>query len=329
MAVTPNQIVTAMELPDSRLLWLYSKHIQPAVASGNKATYHSCCHCINKRGRHNTSDVHKSSISIAHLFKERDHDEDKIKDLKEFLANLPEELPFFPLINQATCGYNREEIMDVDVPANDHYECRFCLARASRENETRQLTQTIERQTSPINTSLDCEQLGILYQYSDTRKPLHFDRSEPSVFMEKIIPGMIESNSHFTFEASNEWSEEYSFLQKDQPEIEKEERQPIIIELNQKMKAQDQTIKKMSEALENLKKENLSLQMKYDHMRLNPLHIVNMDLKSIDLPIDHCKKRPPKVSLPLLKKKKPEVNSTDDLSRRITEMIKVHNSKKY
>ena len=294
--------VTAMELSDTRLLWYYTKYIHPVVASGNKATYHSCCHSINKRGRHNTSDVHKESISIAHLFKKRKNDEDKIKDLKQFLANLPEEKSCFPLTNKATCGYTIEEILDAEV---------------SVKGETRRQTQTIERQTSPIYAALDYKKLDNPFQYFGTREPLLFEQAFE--FKNELTSDLNECSSNLTIERSNEWKKEY-LEQSDQLDCES---QLNINEWSQKLIAKDQTIKEMTKTMNDLKEENRSLKKQVDDFKLDQLLIMSTDVNSMVLPTKYCRKRPPKVSSNLqLEKKKPEVDSPEDLSQRIDKLVK-------
>jgi hypothetical protein len=309
-----------MELPDSRVLWYYTKYIQPVLASGNKATYHSCCHSINKRGRQNTSDVHKQSISIAHLFKKRKSDEDKIKDLREFLAKLPEERRFFPLTNKATCGYTIEEILDAEVPEKGSVECRFCQARASRENEIRHQTQTIERQTSPVYAALDFKKLDNLFQYIGRSEPLQFDQTFE--FNKELTSDLNECSSSLTIERSNEWKIEH-LEQYDQPGYENEINQHIIDEWSQELKGKDQTIKEMTETMKNLKEENLSLKKQIDDFKLDQLLIASTDFNDMYLTTNYCKKRQPKVNSKLqLEKKKPEVKSSEDLSKRIDNLLK-------
>ena len=136
-----------------------------------------------------------------------------------------------------------------------------------------------------------------------------------------------ESSSRLTIEASNQWKEP-QFEEKDQPDLESEDRQLLTInELSQKLKAQDQVIQEMAKDMMNLKEENQSLKMKYDDIKSNEAsilsRIISLELNNMNLSTNYFHKRPPEVnSLFRSEMKKPEVNSSRDLGQRIDRLVK-------
>jgi hypothetical protein len=105
------------KLPESELFILdyYNQHIKPAVEGRNTAHYHACCNSISKRKKRGPQVVHQDTRSLAYLFKKRDNDTQKIKDLIDFLKTIDSQEWFLPYINLKKCSKinpRNEEVED-------------------------------------------------------------------------------------------------------------------------------------------------------------------------------------------------------------------------
>ena len=160
-----------MEYSDKILLEYYYNHIKPAVESGNKAYYHSCCRSITKRSRKENKVFHLDSMSIAHLFKRRDDNNEKIEDIKEFFSK---DDPFWmlPAINRKTCyGINpTKEEVGVDEGYSSFLEANNAQEDFGTGTEPYYTgVEKTESITKPTSDQLQEVTLGNVFQYLGKR----------------------------------------------------------------------------------------------------------------------------------------------------------------